>query len=174
MDFLPDNYEAPQGGGGYMKFQKGDNKFRIVAKPIIGWLDWKDKKPYRFKYNEKPEKPMSDQTIKHFWAMLVWNYDEQSVQILEITQATIQKSISDLAKNEDWGAPYNYDLKVNRKGESLATEYSVMPSPKKALPEEVLKAIEEKPCDLEALFFGADPWTPNGKKTEIMVSDLPF
>ena len=39
MDFLPDNYEAPQGGGGYMKFQKGDNKFRIVGKPIIGWLN---------------------------------------------------------------------------------------------------------------------------------------
>ena len=57
-EFLPEGYEAPQGTGNYMKLQSGENKFRILSKPIIGWLDWKDNKPHRFRMKERPEKPM--------------------------------------------------------------------------------------------------------------------
>lgn len=173
-DFLPQDYEAPAGSGNYMKLQDGENKIRILSKPIIGWIDWKDKVPHRFRMNAKPEKPLSDKPIKHFWAFLVWNYEAQAVQILEITQATIQKTIQDLSKNEDWGAPFFYDLKITRKGKDLATEYSVMPSPKKDLLEEIKKAALEKPAYLEALFEGADPWVVNGKQTEYAFTTLPF
>lgn len=174
-DFLPDNYEAPAGSANYMKLQDGENKIRILSKPIIGYLDWKDKVPYRYRMNARPEKPFSpDKPIKHFWAFLVWDYEGQAVKILEITQATIQKSIQDLSKNEDWGAPFYYDIKITRKGKDLATEYSVMPSPKKDLLQEIKEAALSKPANLEALFENADPWMVNGVATEYAFQSLPF
>lgn len=173
-DFLPQDYEAPQGGGHYMKFQDGENKFRILSKPIIGWLDWKDKQPYRFRMNAKPDKPMTDKPIKHFWAFIVWNYEAQAVQILELTQSTIQKTIQNLSKDEDWGAPFDYDIKVNRKGKDLDTEYSVTPSPKKPLDETIKKAALDKPCYLEALYEGADPWVVKDKSTDLAFAEIPF
>jgi hypothetical protein len=172
--FLPVDYEAPSGGGGYMKFQDGENKFRILSKPIIGWLDWKDKKPFRFRMNAKPEKPMGDKPIRHFWAFLVWNYTAEEVQVLEITQVGIQKTIQNLSRDEDWGPPFFYDLKVIRKGKDLDTEYSVTPSPKKDLSEQIKKAALEKPAYLDALFDGADPWIVTNNTTEYAFATLPF
>ena len=175
MDFLPQNYETPQGGSSYMRFQQGENKFRILSKPVIGWLDWKDKKPYRFGFKNKPEKPLSDQPIRHFWAMIVFDYADQGVKILEITQATIQKAIETLAKDEDWGSPHEYDLKVIKKGQEKNTEYSVNPSPKKPISEEINKAATDKPINLESLFKNADPFIiTNGEQTELLISELPF
>ena len=40
-NFLPQDYEIPQDVGNYMKFEDGENKFRILDKPIIGWEGWK-------------------------------------------------------------------------------------------------------------------------------------
>lgn len=173
-DFLPADYEAPASGGNFMKFADGENKFRILSKPIVGWLDWKEKKPYRFTMKNKPEKPMEKGPIKHFWAFIVWNYASESVQVLEVTQQTVQTSIANLSKDEEWGAPFEYDLKVTRKGKDLDTEYSVVPSPKKALSEEIKKAALDKPCYLEALFTGSDPWVVTDKSTELAFTGLPF
>lgn len=173
-EFLPENYEAPVGNSNYMKFQDGENKIRILSKPIIGWLDWKDKVPHRFRMDAKPEKPMTDKPIKHFWAFLVWNYSEESIQILEVTQATIQKRIQDLSKDDEWGAPFFYDLKITRKGKDLSTEYGITPSPKKDLLPEIKKAALEKPANLEALYVNADPWVVTDKSTEYAFTALPF
>lgn len=174
MQFLPENYETPQGAGSYMKLQQGENKFRILSSPIIGWLDWKDKVPHRFPLKNKPEKPLGDQAIKHFWAMIVWDYSDQAVKILEITQSTIQKSIQTLAKDEEWGSPHEYDIKVTRKGQDKATEYSVNPSPKKPLSEDIKTAAKGKPINLDALFKNADPFITNGDETHLLFETLPF
>jgi hypothetical protein len=66
---------------------------------------------------------------KHFWAFAVWNYADNAVQILEVTQATILGQSSGLISNTDWGDPRGYDISVIRKGQSLDTEYTVQPSP---------------------------------------------
>lgn len=171
-DFLPEDYEAPEGGGNFMKLQEGENKFRILSRPVVGWLDWKDKKPYRFPMKSKPEKPLEKGPIKHFWAFVVWNYAAESIQILEITQQTIQAAITNLSKDEDWGAPFHYDLKIGKKGKDLDTKYSVTPSPKKPLTDVIIQAGLEKPCYLEAMFDGKDPWVVTDKQTEL--ETLPF
>lgn len=173
-DFLPEGYEQPQTGGNFMKLQDGENKLRILSKPIVGWVDWKDKQAYRFPMKQKPEKPLGKDPIKHFWAFIVWNYNAQSIQILEITQQTIQTAIGNLSKDEDWGAPFDYDLKIIKKGKDLQTEYTVTPSPKKPVPDEIQKAGLDKPCYLEAMFSGADPWIVSDKSTELAFSGLPF
>ena len=40
MTFLPKGYEIPTSEGGYMKFAIGENRFRILGKPILGWETW--------------------------------------------------------------------------------------------------------------------------------------
>lgn len=160
--FLPRDYEAPKtSGGNYMKLMDGENKIRILSKPIFGWEDWDQKKPIRFAYHEKPAKPIdAKRPIKHFWAFVVWNYREEKIQILEITQANIRNSIEGLSNNEDWGAPFFYDLKIMKTGEKMETIYTVNPCPHKPLSEGIKKAFYDNRCYLEALFTGEDPFSP--------------
>ena len=176
MSFLPDNYETPQGGtGSYMKLQTGDNKFRILSRPVIGWIDWVDKKPHRFPYKQKPAKPSGDQPIRHFWAMAVYDYADKQVKILEITQATIQKAIESLAKDEEWGSPGAYDIKITKTGQDKSTEYNLNPSPKKDLTQEIKDAAKAKPMNLEALLRNNDPFdVSNGEQTQLIFEEMPF
>ena len=173
-DFLPTDYEAPKTGGAYMKLQKGENRFRIMSKPILGWLDWKDNQPHRFRMNEKPTAPFDpSRAVKHFWAFIVWNCNEQQIQILEITQSGIQQAIAALSKDPDWGAPFGYDIKVTRSGEGLDTEYTVSPVPHKPRPDEAVEASNKRPIYLEALYDGADPFADHGTITPIE-NAIPF
>jgi hypothetical protein len=159
MSFLPDSYEAPKSGGSYMKLQDGENKIRILSKPIIGWLDWEDRKPKRFRMDKKPLAPVDPmKAIKHFWAFIVWNYTTEQIEVMEITQRGIQKAIQALSVDEDWKEPFHYDLKITRKGEGLDTEYFVNPSPHKPVGSYVEDMFHEKRCYLDALFDGADPF----------------
>jgi hypothetical protein len=174
-DFLPEGYEAPVSGGAYMKLEQGENRFRILSKPIVGWLDWKDNKPYRFPMNKKPEKPMeADRKIKHFWAFIVWNCNRNEVQILEVTQSSIQAAITALTKDQDWGTPYNYDIKVTKTGTSLETEYTVAPAPHKPVDPLAVDAANKKPIYLDALYAGEDPFADHGGKITPIENAMPF
>jgi len=159
--FLPKGYTVPKSSGGYMKLIDGDNKFRILSAPILGWEDRQDKKPVRFRFDAKPTTSIDpEKKVKHFWAMIVWNFGSEDIEILEITQSSIKKALEALCSDEDWGAPYFYDIKVNRSGEALNTEYAVNPAPHRPLPSNIRVKFYEKRCNLEALFDGADPFSP--------------
>lgn len=160
MNFLPDNYIAPKSSNFYMKIQEGENRIRILTRPVFGWEDWQDKKPLRFEFDKKPAKPIDPKKpIKHFWAFIVYNYAEEQIQIMHITQASIRKSIEALCNDKDWGAPFSYDIKIKKIGEGMNTEYSVNPIPHKPIDPSIIAAFKERPCDLEALFTGEDPFT---------------
>jgi hypothetical protein len=157
--FLPSGYQAPKGNSNYMKLQDGENKIRILTAPILGWQDWDNKMPVRFRYDAKPAQSIDPKKpIKHFWAMVVWNYADESIQILEVTQAGIRNAIENLSKDSDWGLPYNYDIKIFKKGEGKETEYSVNPLPHKPVHEYLVKQFNERPAYLPALFDNADPF----------------
>ena len=50
MDYLPEGFETLATEKSYINLSKlpeGEYRFRIVKRPIGGWIDWKDKKPYR-------------------------------------------------------------------------------------------------------------------------------
>lgn len=167
--FLPDNYVAPKGASNYMKFEKGKNKFRALSQPIIGWIDWTtDKKPVRFPMNEKPDKSIDPaKPVKFFWAFIVWNYQNNQIQILEITQKSIQAAIETLAKDADWGNPFKFDITVNKEGDGMDTEYTINPVPHKPIGQDVLDAYKAKPCYLEALYMSADPFAENSQRTPL-------
>ena len=164
MSVLPDNYKVPQKSGNYMKFQDGENKFRILSEAVLGWEGWIDnadgsRKPVRHKLDEPFDPSEIDpQTIKHFWAVVVWNYAEEKVQILEITQRGIQKSLSALERSKDWGDLLGYDILVTKSGQKLDTEYQVNPVPPKALSKKVEEAFANQEIDLAKLFTGEDPF----------------
>lgn len=167
MTFLPENYEVPKGKSNYFKFEQGQNKFRIVSKPIMGFEYWNtENKPVRLR--EFPEDLPLDirvenaddpaTQIKHFWAMAIIDRVDGRIKTLEITQKSIMHDMKALFDNEDWGDPANYDITVTREGEKLETKYSVQPSPHKELTDEEKKLVTDTSVKLEALFDGGDPF----------------
>lgn len=168
-DFLPKDYQVPKSEGRYMRFDQGDNKFRILQKPVFGWEAWKDEDgknvPVRFPMAKKPTdtSAFKEGKVSHFWAMPVWNYAQKAVQILQINQKTLQGAIEALARNEDWGSPLGYNITVKKEGEKLDTEYFVNPSPHTPLHDEVRSAwadVQSAGFDINELFYGGDPFAP--------------
>lgn len=164
-DFLPQDYQVPSKSGSYTKLTDGDNRIRILASPIIGWEGWKTqsdgtRKPVRKRMNEtiSVNEIDNEDRIKHFWAMPVYNYQTEQVEILNITQKGIQKAIQTLVADKDWGSPLNYDLVINKKGQKLETEYQVMPKPAKVLDEGIERAFRDMDIKLDALYEGGDPF----------------
>jgi len=159
MSFLPVGYQAPKSSNNFMKLQDGENKIRILTAPVLGWEDWIDKKPVRFGMDSKPARPYDPKKpIKHFWSFIVFNYNEEQVQILHITQASIRNAIETLCNDKDWGAPYFYDIKIMKKGEQMDTEYNVIALPHKPVDPYIVEQFKEKPCNLDAVFTGEDPF----------------
>lgn len=161
MSFLPEDYKLPSSGGSsnYLKLQDGENRFRILTAIVFGWIDWHDKQPVRYRFNNKPSKPFNaDKPIKHFWSMVVWDYEDEAIKIWEVTQKKIMASLKGMSQGDDWGPPYFYDIKVVKAGKELETSYTVVPLPPKALHPQIEDEFRVKPCCLEALFEGEDPW----------------
>lgn len=154
--FLPEGYEVPKTGGSYTKFVAGDNKFRFLSKPVMGYEYWNTEgKPVRLhEFPEmKPANMRAGDVIKHFWAMKVWNYRTGALEVLEFTQSTIQNAVLALAGSEDWGDPRDYDVTINKSGSGKEnTKYSVMPSPKKPAPAAALEALASDENSLDDLF----------------------
>ena len=161
--FIPDNYSEPTSGGGrYTKIEEGQKvKLRVLDRPIQGWLRWTvEPKPVRWPIDQQEPKrsDWKDDPAKLFWAMPVWNYKSEQVELWEVTQKTIRLEITSLAQNEDWGSPLEYDITVSRTGSGLETKYQVHPSPHRQTDDLVVKAFEKFAPNMEALFLGEDPF----------------
>jgi hypothetical protein len=173
-EFLPEGYEVPKTGGAYMKFRQGQNKLRILSAPIVGWEYWTEsRKPVRSRELWKVIPADADISgeagwnPKHFWAMVVYSFDDKAIQILEITQVTVQRALTDLIQNPEWGDPRNYSITITRKGEKFETEYTVVPSPAKPTPSEILADYKAKKINLEALFDGKNPFEASERSEDI-------
>lgn len=173
MSFFPGDYEIPTSSN-YLKFKNGLNKFRILDSAIIGWVYWtNENKPVRtarppastpdIKFDNKGEASK----VKHFWAFPVYNWDEKRIQILEVTQSTVQEGIKALVDNTDWGDPWTYNIAVTRTGDKLDTTYVVQPSPKTEMPPEILAEYKRMNLDLKGLYEGRDPFAASKQKTAI-------
>jgi len=156
--FLPDGYKEPEGN--YMKFQEGENIFRVLSSAVTGYEYWNtDTKPVRAKEawtttpaDIKCDKDGKPTGIKHFWVFAVWNYMAEKVQILEVTQKGIMSSMKANISNEKWGDPKTYDFIVTKSGSGFDTSYIVSVNPKSDAPKVDFN------INLEALFDGGDPF----------------
>ena len=192
MAFLPTNIKAPlEGGGGssgnYMRFAQGENKFRIIGasddKPtpgfIHGTLGWavEDGKKRPLRWAEGAQAPQAfDDKPRSFYAFVVYNYNEQKVQILEMTQVKLQTELLQLANDEDWGDCRKYDISVVRNGEGLETTYAMNPKPIKKMDEDIraIAKAELKRINLPALFTGEDPFAEFVPPTQEDEDEAPY
>lgn len=193
--FLPGGYKVPQsdreGDGAsfkedYLTFEKGVNLIRILSKePVIGWQWWTrddgKPKPHRVKEQEDVPKEVlltdsSEDKAKHFWSMVVWNYQLGRVQVMTITQKGIMMGIQSLVSNEAWGDPRSYDITVTKTGEGMETKYQVIPSPKTKMEQKIIDAYKELEPDLDLLFSNGHPLRKNTKQEveveEVDIDDL--
>src|SRR3990167_6547324 len=164
MSFLEKDYKMPVSSN-YMKFVEGKNKFRVLSDAITGWEYWNtEKKPIRSQepFEEMPEDIQLDKEgkahINHFWAFVVWNYEAKKIQILELTQKGITKTIEGLVKNLKWGNPKDYDITITPSGSGFDTEYSVVPNPNEEINTVIAMQYERMSIDPDALYSGGDPF----------------
>lgn len=165
MSFVPETWKPESGGNSrYTKMKENEAvKLRILSKSaILARLRWTtENKPIRWRDNE-PEPTRTDwregEHAKQVFILNVYNYTTKQIEVWEIPQKSIQATIVDFAKHEDYGDPTGYDFTIKRTGKGLETEYSVMPSPPKAINKEVEEALLHCVPDLEELFVGGDPF----------------
>jgi hypothetical protein len=184
-DFLPKGYETPESEQRYMELAEGQNTFRILAPAIVGYEWWEDtgqgdRVPRRVRTAEEVPAEVRNATdsrnkAKHFWAFPVFNYQTNTIQVLEIKQQTIMRAIEAFVKNPKWGNPQGYDLtieKVKTGSRDWDVEYNVIPEPPSQLDEGIAELAKSVPVRLEALYDGQDPFavpeeeeeTQNGSK----------
>lgn len=165
--FLPDNYKVPQKSN-YTKFAEGETIIRILESPILGWEIWKDKKPVRFNMTEDIPVAIADgadtdqngepRAPRHFWAMVVWNEEEECLQVWEITQKSIMHKLKTLSNSKMWGSPLEYPLSITKTGEGMETRYEVTPCPKEKVEKSILDAYKKAKIRVSALYKGDDPF----------------
>jgi hypothetical protein len=158
--FLPEGYKEPEGN--YMKFNEGENTFRVLSSAVTGYEYWnKDTKPVRSKtpWKTTPKDIQTDNKsgkptpIKHFWVFMVWSYRAEKAQMLEVTQKGIMSSMKAYIANKQWGDPKGYDFTVTRTGSGIDTEYVTMANPHSPAPEATYDV------DLEQIFVvDGDPF----------------
>ena len=162
--FLPPDYKEPEGN--YMRFQDGENVFRVLSSAVTGFEYWNtDNKPVRSKtlWKSTPKDIRVEKgkatRINHFWVFAVWSYRAEKVQILEVTQKTIMSAMTAYIQNKQWGNPKNYDFTVTKTGSGFDTEYVVMANPHSPAPQ------VEFDINLEALFEeNGDPFSGRADK----------
>jgi hypothetical protein len=162
-DFFPSSdYKLPETSN-YMKLTEGEHTLRVLSSAIVGYVYFnKENKPVRSRspFDEMPTDIKKDGRINHFWAFVVWNYEAQRIQILEISQKTIQTQMKALIDNAKWGNPKSYDITITRKGTGLQdTEYAVMPNPHSEVDKDIVEKYTKSKINLNALYEGLDPFT---------------
>lgn len=161
-EFFPQSdYKIPVTSDYLNKFPQGDTTFRVLSSAVVGYEYFnQDNKPVRSKepFESTPD-IKKDATVRHFWSFVIWNYEAERVQIMEITQKSIMTAIKALVDNKKWNSPLGYDITVTRKGSTMNdTEYSVVPSPHTEVSDAIKAAYAARPVNLEALFTGEDPF----------------
>lgn len=173
QDFLPAGYEPPKATGRYTKFEEGKTtRIRILCSPILGYEYW-DKTtskpvPVRVPYTQegldkanreaKKNVKSDDQKVSHFWIMTVWNYETKQLEVCEITQKTIQSQIRNLMADSDYGNPKKWDVKVKKTKEKDKTTYEIAPGLPGPVDKEIQAEFDNGGINLEAMFYGADPF----------------
>lgn len=169
--FIENDYTPPAGGGGYTKITNGDNRLRILSKPLLVWVMWADGKSTRIPYDadKKPALPTGlNPSVKHAWIMTVYNYATKAIEIFELDKMTIISPLLTHAKDEDWGHPKHYDIVITKTGSGKDnTSYSFVAKPKKEVSEEVKEAYFSTPVDLsQVLVEGGNPFLKMPSKDE--------
>ena len=185
MAFLPEGYKAPEKPSTYWnKWKQGQNKFRALGSAIAGWEWWVNeadgsRKPVRVKtIAEVPNDKLGkgEDKAKFFWKFPAWNYSAEQIQILDIKQRSIQEDLEEnYINNPAWGDLTQYDVIINRKGETLTdTKYTVTALPHRPIDSDITEKYKTLHINMQAFYVGEDPFTSNATANEQVVSPVDF
>lgn len=165
-DLIDEISKESSGTGRYINPAKieGEIRLRFFGTGISGFEAWTDdNKPVR--WESKPDQLPSNirqqegyPTLKRFLASLVYDYASESFKILQITQKTLMDQLFKFIKDEDYGDPTGYDIKISRSGEGKKTEYTLVAAPPRAVSKDIQLAYDNTTYNLHALFDGDDPF----------------
>ena len=184
--------KVASGGGGANRelflaaSQLGDGEhFRIAIvseSPLEYWTVWGEtdegqKKPFRFtgepsatdietELGEFKQRMNYEGTAleapKFGLSFFCFDYADSKIKCFEVTQKTLIKKIDELCNDEDYADIHAWDLKFGRTGLKMATEYKILPSPrKKESQADIDKAwseAKEAGYDLQQLLVGGNPF----------------
>jgi hypothetical protein len=86
-------------------------------------------------------------SIDFFIAVAIWDYQTESIRIMQITQKTLMRGIEEVASREEYDPIQGWDLDIKREEKS----YGVLPLPiKTATAAQAVDAWESNPVDLAA------------------------
>lgn len=122
---VKDSFET---GGQYFKLKPGDNRVRLVSEPIIVWKAFsKTDKTAKVYLTKDAAKQNPDS--KQRYMMYVINRENGLIQQAEFG-ISIMSQLADLQSTADYAFDTlpPYDITIKKTGESLDTEYSVIPA----------------------------------------------
>jgi len=162
-NFFPtEDYKIPNTSNFLNKLPQGETTIRVMSPAIIGYAYFtKDNKPVRSReaFEERPSDIKDDGKINHFWAFVVYHYEDEKFKVFEVSQKTIQTPLKALIDNSKWGNPKGYDITITRKGTTMNdTEYSVMPNPHSEVSDEIKSGYAKLNINLENMFENKDPF----------------
>ena len=173
------------GNGGYLtagKLGDGEPTIAIVSEsPLEYWTVWGEsedgvKKPFRFSAEPSSATSRQNSVIsttmnyegtaleapKFGLSFFCFDYADSKIKVFEITQKTLIKELDKLSQDEDYADIHAWDLKVNRTGLKMNTEYSILPSPRKEGAEEKISKAwadaQNDGYDLQQLLVGGSPF----------------
>lgn len=166
MTFLPEGTKEPVTKSYYTKLTEGTHKLRILSSAVVGWEVWErsGEKPTSKRYTNQEDIELDldgeSSPAKYFWAFVVWNYEHQCCQIMQMTQKTLRAPLQALVDDAEWGDPKGYNITITRTGTKLEdTEYTLMPNPHSELAPEIKGEYDKlAPNIMEKWMEGKDPF----------------
>lgn len=206
MPFISEKNRAAAigGSGGYLnpaKIPAGSFvRFAILSEQPLEffecWGEDANKRPMPFRFVEDPSPRdialemgenytrrldrdgTGPEKVKFAMAVPVYNYDNESVEILSLTQKTLQQELDDISQMEDYQNLLDWDFILGRTGLLLETKYTLRPVPRKKGSNPVLREAWNdalsRGFDVTRLLDGGNPFTGPADSTKDDVENTPL
>ena len=157
-------------------------RFAIVSEnpleyhTVWGELDGQ-KKPFRFSAEPSPSDIQAElgdfeqrmnyegtalEKPKFAVSCFVFDYQSETIKVLEIGQKGLNKELDSLSMSEDYANLQDWDFTISRTGMKLNTEYRLVPGPRRKGFDDKIKAAwdeaQKKGYDLNKLLIGESPF----------------
>jgi hypothetical protein len=177
-------YTDPKKPSKYLKLSEGTHLLHFLTEPkdvvsyFVQFVDGNDGKKQKICTPDLGDGNQPADT-KRTWAFKVWNYDIEEIQILEVSQRSIQDYLHSIATGKirkDWT---KYPIQITRKGEKMETVYTCMAGDNQAITLEIEKAMANTFVNLQAMATGQDPFDselviePSSKSETVDDTPLP-
>ena len=136
---------------------EGKNRcFRFVSQPTAEEIEEEMGTEYRRKQRDGKQDP-----LKAAIAFPIYNYEDDQIQLCEISQKSLIKSFDEVANMEEYDDFDSIDFNISKEGSGLETRYTLTPVPVKASAKEKIEEcwnVANTTISMEAYLSGEPPF----------------